>query len=231
MWFEAVQAQFPPEQSWSKSYSEYQCRNRLKWLRSMGLVEFIKRQYTLSKNGWEFMLMNMPEMSAIQHPEITQQETQLNKLVSEQFRLFDSSVQEARSFSKTVVRDSAFRKIVTAQYEHCCAVCRFRLKTPRGGYEVEAAHIIPKRKNGVDDPRNGIALCKRHHWAFDEGVISVCPDDLTVIVASYLDDQKNDVSVQQILQLHGKPIRSVLNENYSPAAEALTWHNQHVFGK
>ena len=229
MWFEAVKAQFPRAQSWGETNSDYQCRHRLKWLRSMGLVTSERGRYALSKDGWKFILINMPDMSAIQHPEIIQQETQLNELVSEQFQLFDSSVQEERSFSKTVVRNSAFRKIVAAQYEHHCAVCGFRLKTPRGGYEVEAAHIIPKRKNGVDDPRNGIALCKTHHWAFDEGVISVCPSDLTVIVASYLEDQKSDVSVQQILQLRGSPIRSVLNEGYSPAVEALTWHNQHVF--
>ncbi len=229
IWFEAIKEQFPQVRNWSGRTLHNQCRHRINWLRSMDLITSVDGRYALSESGWEFILINAPEVSTIQHQEISRQETQLSKLVSEQFQLFDSSVQEERSFSKTVVRNSAFRKIVTAQYEHYCAVCGFRLKTPSGRYESEAAHIIPKRKNGVDDPRNGISLCKTHHWVFDEGVISVCPDDLTVITASYLEDQKKDISVQQILQLHGNPIRSVVNRDYSPAVKALAWHNQHVF--
>ena len=169
-------------------------------------------------------------MSTIQHQEISQQETQLSELVLGEFQLFDHLVQRGRSSHEVFVRNSAFRRIVTTQYEHYCAVCGFRLKTSRGGYEAEAAHIIPKHKNGVDDPRNGISLCRTHHWAFDKGVISVRPDDLTVIIASYLGDQKSDTSIQQILQLNGSRIRSVLNKDYSPAAKALAWHKWHIFG-
>ena len=230
MWFEVIKEQFPQVQTWSKSTLDNQCRHRINWLRAMDLMAFLDGRYALSESGWEFILINVPEVSTVQHQEINRQETQLSELVSEKFQLFDRSVQKDSSLRKTFARNIAFRKIVTTQYEHCCAVCGFRLKTLRGRCEVEAAHIIPKHKNGIDDPRNGVSLCRTHHWAFDEGIISVHPDDLTVMTAAYLDDQKNDVSVQQILQLHGKRIRPVTNQTYSPAAEALTWHNQHVFG-
>jgi hypothetical protein len=229
MWFGVVKEQFPQVRNWSRRTLHNQCRHRINWLRAMSLITSVGGRYALSESGWEFILINAPEVSTIQHQEISQQETQLDELVLGQFQLFDRSVQKERSSRKAFARGSAFRKIVTTQYEHHCAVCGFRLKTPRSRYEAEAAHIVPKHKNGVDDPRNGIALCKTHHWAFDEGVISVCPDDLTVITASYLGDQKNDISVQQILQLRGAPIRPVVNKGYSPAVRALVWHNQHVF--
>jgi hypothetical protein len=36
----------------------------------------------------------------------------------------------------------------------------------------QAAHIVPKNKNGTDDPRNGLTLCRAHHWAFDAGLFT-----------------------------------------------------------
>ena len=218
----------PRVQKWAPSTLYRQCRRRIDWLHSMGLVICANGRYALSESGREFIPISAPEISNIQYQEIAQQERQLSELVLGEFQLFDDSVQEERSSPK-VVRRNRFREIVIAQYEHYCAVCGFRLRILGSRYEVEAAHIIPKSKNGVDDPRNGISLCRTHHWAFDEGIISVHPDDLTVITASCLEDQKNDTSIQQILQLRGRPIRSVKNQDYAPAAKALEWHNQHIF--
>ncbi|WP_244531481.1 HNH endonuclease [Halogranum amylolyticum] len=54
-------------------------------------------------------------------------------------------------------------------------------ETPSGDPEVEAAHIYPRSENGADDPRNGLALCKLHHWAFDSGWLAVS-DDYEILV-------------------------------------------------
>jgi putative restriction endonuclease len=45
--------------------------------------------------------------------------------------------------------------------------------TPEGHTIVEAAHIVPWRKNNDDHPQNGMALCRLCHWSFDEGLMSV----------------------------------------------------------
>ncbi|MCS6861818.1 MAG: DNA methyltransferase [Abditibacteriales bacterium] len=63
---------------------------------------------------------------------------------------------------------------ISAEY---CKITRY--------FEVQAAHIIPRGQRGPNHPRNGIALCRIHHWAFDHGVISVDSNDLMVLVAEY----------------------------------------------
>lgn len=75
--------------------------------------------------------------------------------------------------SRRRTRDTAFTQKVREAYDEQCAICGSERQSPSGNPEVEAAHIYPKRKGGSDDVRNGIALCKLHHWAFDSGWLSI----------------------------------------------------------
>ena len=68
-------------------------------------------------------------------------------------------------------RDEAFRHIVLGAYDFTCAACEMKFRLGNL-IEATAAHIVPKRKGGTDDPRNGLALCRTHHWAFDVGLFS-----------------------------------------------------------
>lgn len=81
-------------------------------------------------------------------------------------------------------RDAGFAKKVKSVYNEKCAVCGKRRVTPDGKPEVEAAHIYAKSEGGVDHVRNGLALCKFHYWAFDNGWISVT-EDYSIIIAEY----------------------------------------------
>lgn len=74
---------------------------------------------------------------------------------------------------KQIARDEAFRRAVLEAYGERCAFCGVRRQTPDGRPEVEAAHVRPKAEGGPDDIRNGIALCKLHHWAFDNSWLSI----------------------------------------------------------
>ncbi|MFC7009379.1 HNH endonuclease [Halalkalicoccus salilacus] len=73
-------------------------------------------------------------------------------------------------------RDRAFRELVLEAYDETCAICGADRRAPDGTPEVEAAHIYPRSENGRDDVRNGIALCRLHHWAFDTGWIEITTD-------------------------------------------------------
>jgi hypothetical protein len=88
----------------------------------------------------------------------------------------------ATTTSTAPTRSEAFRVGVRRIYEHRCAVCCVDARGPGDGSPiVDAAHIVPKSEGGPDDLRNGLCLCKNHHWAFDEGWFTVT-DDLAVRV-------------------------------------------------
>lgn len=227
-WFDILQERFPQIKKWSPKTIHTQCRHRINWLRAMGFITVVGRKYFLSEDGWQLVLTHPPEVIAIQQREVRKQEKVLQNLTLGKFQPFASKTEKVRSVRETFVRDRAFRGIVVRQYEYHCAVCGFCLVTPRGIYEAEAAHIVPKRLVGSDDPRNGMCLCGTHHWAFDEGVISVSADNFTVVAASYL-KSKSDKSVQSILGLLGRRIRGVVDHEYAPSPEALAWHNQNIF--
>lgn len=60
-----------------------------------------------------------------------------------------------------------FRRRVLGAYEHRCAVCGIQLKL------IDAAHILPVADPAsTDETANGVALCKLHHAAMDQGLIS-----------------------------------------------------------
>jgi predicted restriction endonuclease len=84
-----------------------------------------------------------------------------------------TEAQSSYTETRRRARDQTFAKEVKETYDHSCAICEARRVAPNGSVEVEAAHIYPKSKGGVDDVRNGVALCKLHHWAFDNGWISI----------------------------------------------------------
>lgn len=57
-------------------------------------------------------------------------------------------------------------------YETRCAIC-----TLRHSSLLDAAHIVPDvDQDGVAAVRNGLALCKIHHAAYDAGIIGISPD-------------------------------------------------------
>ena len=74
---------------------------------------------------------------------------------------------------ETPIRSAGFRKTIMGLYDYTCAVCELRIVTINGESATDAAHIIPFSISYNDDVRNGISLCKLHHWAFDTGLISL----------------------------------------------------------
>lgn len=66
------------------------------------------------------------------------------------------------------VRDAQFRPAVLQAYSNQCALCPISLNL------VDAAHIIPvMRPRSTDDVTNGLALCRLHHAAYDNGLVGV----------------------------------------------------------
>ncbi|MFN0130459.1 MAG: HNH endonuclease [Verrucomicrobiales bacterium] len=131
------------------------------------------------------------------------------------------SVQEtAPEFEETAqARSRGFSRIVVVVYEHQCAACGLRLRLPNGATIVDAAHLIPFSVS-YDDPRNGMALCKNHHWAMDSRLIAPGPDHHWH-ATRHLDDRQE--GQRHLLQLAGRPLILPKESAYHPRPDALEW--------
>src|SRR5262249_8772385 len=151
-------------------------------------------------------------------------EVQLYAQLTNEFRPFVAE-ESVSYFVSSQKRDRAFRKIVVREYGFTCAVCemKFRLGDL---VEATAAHIVPKRQRGTDDPRNGLALCHTHHWAFDAGIFSL-NDGYEVVLSPVVEraEQRNS----GLLELSGKLILLPDNDGVRPHPVALAWHRNHVW--
>ncbi|ATW87019.1 HNH endonuclease [Halohasta litchfieldiae] len=111
--------------------------------------------------------------------EIEEEKSALEKVVDSPPQLTED--EELYTVSRRRARDSAFARLVREAYDSQCVFCGSQRETPKGNPETEAAHIYPKKEGGSDDVRNGISLCKLHHWAFDTGWLSIS-DEYKILV-------------------------------------------------
>ena len=126
---------------------------------------------------------------------------------------------------ETPVRSAGFRKAIMKIYEYTCAVCELNIQAASGASITDAAHIVPFSVFYNDDIRNGISLCKSHHWAFDAGLISL-NDDYQVIVSPSMTEQGPTEGM--LTQLRGKRIWTPEEDLYHPDKSALAWHRANV---
>lgn len=120
------------------------------------------------------------------------------------------------------IRSDAFREAVREHYDSRCAVCGVRRVSPTGNPEVEAAHIYPKSEDGPDDVRNGIALCRLHHWAFDVGWLSIT-NDFRLLVR----DKEEREGYDEFAPLKGRELEYLPDERrHQPHPKFLEQHRE-----
>jgi len=118
------------------------------------------------------------------------------------------------------VRDAGFRRLVTRAYDYRCAACGLRVYMDDGRMLVDAAHLVPFSETHDDDPRNGMALCKNHHWAMDQFLIAPGPN-LKWHVSRQLDDRLE--GQQDLLRFQRRSLLLPAEPRYHPKRESLTW--------
>jgi putative restriction endonuclease len=143
---------------------------------------------------------------------------------SNPFELFDAAAAVQVTKVARLARSVVFKQRIHELYRAKCCICGTGLRVPVGPYEIEAAHIVPRSLRGCDDARNGLALCRRHHWAFDKGLFGIdehrkihVPQAVSVIPEN-----------QPLLAYAGKPIEEAGDKALRAAAEALDWHLRNV---
>lgn len=112
-------------------------------------------------------------LGAASWAEYTQTATAIERQSSD-----EPTLNAGRSVTETTqtTRSAAFAQRLKELYDNQCAACGAKRLSPEGTPEVEAAHIYPVGEGGPDDLRNGLTLCRTHHWAFDHGWFAVDND-------------------------------------------------------
>ena len=129
---------------------------------------------------------------------------------------------------ETPVRSAGFRKAIMKIYEYKCAVCALDIRTASGASITDAAHIIPFSASYNDDVRNGLSLCKSHHWAFDARLFSL-NETYHVIVPPI--SHEHEPTERMLSELRDKRIWTPIGEQHRPHQEALAWHRERVMGE
>lgn len=103
------------------------------------------------------------------------------------------TVREWRRWASHRGNESAkFRARVREAYNSTCVVCGKHYPPTQHNRVpgVDAAHILPWADYDLDQPDNGLCLCKLCHWAFDEGIIAIefRDDEYSVIIPQSAED-------------------------------------------
>ncbi len=72
--------------------------------------------------------------------------------------------------------------------------------------------------------RNGVALCKRHHWAFDYGLFGIEKKNKVQVSGKAMKLKENKI----LLDFQDKKILLPKRKNLCPSQKALEWHWQNV---
>lgn len=148
---------------------------------------------------------------------------EIDKMVDDEFIAFKSSKGKKKLTEvEKQKRDNSFSFSIKRNYNHHCAVCGTKVITPDGASLVVGAHIIPWSVSFNDDPRNGISLCKNHHWLFDNWMYTIT-SDFTVKISKFLSSSNQYFKVEEI---ENKKISLPAALKVKPAEEALLYHNE-----
>jgi putative restriction endonuclease len=242
-YIETVQTRFQ-SQTWGGERSpEHRLTRNLRPLlrtaRSGDIVVFQRQLGTVDRFRLTLIHQGTPEHKAIQataktgpvvnpaDPPATQQdfvraEANLAAELSKPFVPIEADAQIKVSLVQRRVRTELFQRQVRFGYESLCCVCGTGLLTPTGIPEVEAAHIIPRGENGTNDPRNGIALCCSHHWAFDRLLWRTTVDG-KIAVPRAVSRLAGNAS---LVSFSGRALRPPREPKLAPAPEALEHHRK-----
>lgn len=124
-------------------------------------------------------------------------------------------------------RSARFRLQVVSAYQYTCALTGHRLMTIDAASLVEAAHIHRFSDSSNNDSRNGLALTRNAHWAFDEGLWTLSDDYHVLVAANHFDE--DDPRGSGLRHYHGQPIRLPSKRELWPDPDSIQWHRSHVY--
>ncbi|MDV6269838.1 HNH endonuclease [Rhodococcus globerulus] len=124
--------------------------------------------------------------------------------------------------TKRRLHQPVFRATVMRAYETRCAVCSLGHSSL-----LDAAHIVPDSDEaGVASVRNGLAMCKIHHAAFDVHILGISPDLVVEIRQDLLEEIDGPMLEHGLKERHGQKlmvIPALRSERPDPELLALSY--------
>lgn len=155
---------------------------------------------------------------------LSEAETEEEVREANPFSMFDAASRLVETTQKKLARSAAFRIQVQSVYGMACCICGPTLRTPSGLSNFEAAHIVPRNLTGADDIRNGLGLCRSHHWAFDKGLWGITTSSEVIVASS----ARAIVENGSLAAAHGHPVPIPADPRYQPHPAALKWHRDNT---
>lgn len=152
-------------------------------------------------------------------------EEQLPDEVKKELHEYTGEVRE--TLIKVRVNQHHFRKMILNNYNDTCAITGIN-----DNRLLIASHIIPwaDREDTRLDPENGICLSALYDKAFDKGLITIRPDDYTVMVSPELKERLTVTAYNE----HFRAVENrqiILPEEHKPNNNFLQYHAERLFVK
>lgn len=140
--------------------------------------------------------------------------------------LDDASPEKKYYLRRSLIRSAFFRKAIIYIYNYQCSFCGLKVVHSLTQSIVDGAHIKPFAKFYNNQIGNGIAFCKNHHWAFDQGLFTV--DNSYKIVVSN-EFEEISPNTKAIKNFQGETLILPSDKAYQPKLESLKWHRDNIF--
>ncbi|BDP42598.1 hypothetical protein DAETH_25670 [Deinococcus aetherius] len=116
----------------------------------------------------------------------------------------------------------AFRALVTEAYARRCAVTGEKTLPV-----LEAAHVQPYAEGGPHDVSNGLLLRSDLHRLYDQGYVTVDPDERRLLVSRRIREEFHNG--RHYYDLEGRPVAGP-QRGFAPVSrERLLYHAEHVY--
>ncbi len=127
---------------------------------------------------------------------------------------------------KQRVNQNVFRTMVLSNYEEKCAITGISIPEL-----LVAGHIIPWTDSTPQqklDPENGVCLSALYDKAFDKGLITISPDNYSIILSSaLLEYESQEYFEKHFGNISGKVIMMPIE--HKPNRDYLAYHRDRIF--
>lgn len=169
------------------------------------------------------------EQEVMEADRIVAQETNPKTISAKLITHFDLTKEgeDVASESKRRKGQDYFRRMILANYGGRCALTGIDIPQL-----LLASHIIPwsdkTHKHDRLNPCNGICLSALYDKAFDQGLITISPDDYSVVLSSVLrENETKEYFDKHFGIIIGKKL--MMPVDYLPSRDFLAYHRDKVF--